>query len=351
MFLAVDHYEPKFGGADSELAMQRVTKWVEEYPRMAEGFPDADGRPPRYTWFFPYHEFEPALLRKLSTLCADGWGEIEMHVHHGDCARTPEALEGLLRECVDAYSELGVFVTLEEPPRRTYGFIHGMWALDNADPRYCGVTNEFQLLAATGCYADFSLPAPGKLQPKQVNSIYYVHDDPESSKSHDRGVEVEVGRPPSGDLMLVPGPIAIDWRATVRRLYPRIDMGEISETWLPDPARVKLWVDANVHVLGQDRWVFVKVFAHGAPDPSADVLVGEPMRRLHEHLAEHYNDGERFCLHYVTAREAYNIIKAAEAGKTGDPNDFRDFDIPPYANTRAASGNGSRQRDSGEGRG
>ncbi len=40
----------------------------------------------------------------------------------------------------------------------------------------------------------------------------------------------------------------------------------------------------------------------------------------------------RSGLHYVTAREAYNIVKAAEAGKSGDPNDYRDFEIPPPAN-------------------
>ena len=39
-----------------------------------------------------------------------------------------------------------------------------------------------------------------------------------------------------------------------------------------------------------------------------------------------------FRLHYVTAREAYNIVKAAEAGCSGDPNDYRDYLIPPPAN-------------------
>jgi hypothetical protein len=34
----------------------------------------------------------------------------------------------------------------------------------------------------------------------------------------------------------------------------------------------------------------------------------------------------------VTAREAYNIVKAAEAGKSGNPNDYRDFEIAPPAN-------------------
>ena len=34
-------------------------------------------------------------------------------------------------------------------------------------------------------------------------------------------------------------------------------------------------------------------------------------------------------LHYVTAREVFNLVKAAEAGKSGDPNPFRDFVLPP----------------------
>jgi hypothetical protein len=35
-------------------------------------------------------------------------------------------------------------------------------------------------------------------------------------------------------------------------------------------------------------------------------------------------------LHYASVREAYNIIKAAEAGKTGDPDQYRNFVIKPY---------------------
>src|SRR5260370_26512543 len=47
---------------------------------------------------------------------------------------------------------------------------------------------------------------------------------------------------------------------------------------------------------------------------------------------EHWWNRPPFRLHHVTAREAYNIVKAAEAGCHGDPNDFRDFLIPPPAN-------------------
>ena len=31
----------------------------------------------------------------------------------------------------------------------------------------------------------------------------------------------------------------------------------------------------------------------------------------------------------LTAREAYNIVKAAEAGRSGNPNDYRDFELAP----------------------
>ena len=61
---------------------------------------------------------------------------------------------------------------------------------------------------------------------------------------------------------------------------------------------------------------------------------------LSNQLDDMFSDLERnfkkspYCLHYVTAREAFNIVKAAEAGKTGNPNDYRDFFISPPANRK-----------------
>lgn len=59
-----------------------------------------------------------------------------------------------------------------------------------------------------------------------------------------------------------------------------------------------------------------------------DTLLGEPVDRMHQYLEQAYNDGKHHVLHYVTAREVYNIIKAAEAGKGGDPGAWRDFELP-----------------------
>ena len=96
----------------------------------------------------------------------------------------------------------------------------------------------------------------------------------------------------------------------------------------PTPARVDAWVRTAVHVEGRRNWVFVKVHTHGTQEPDMDTLLGPAMEVMHRHLEQHYNDGTSHVLHYVTARELFNIVKAAEAGLEGDPGQYRDFVLP-----------------------
>jgi len=49
------------------------------------------------------------------------------------------------------------------------------------------------------------------------------------------------------------------------------------------------------------------------------------MVRFHEELARQARENPHFHFHYVTAREAYNLIKAAEAGFTGTVQEARDY--------------------------
>jgi hypothetical protein len=54
------------------------------------------------------------------------------------------------------------------------------------------------------------------------------------------------------------------------------------------------------------------------------------MRRFHEALRGRCSESKgRLLLHYVTARELYNIVKAAESGAGGNPGAYRDFVIKP----------------------
>jgi hypothetical protein len=50
---------------------------------------------------------------------------------------------------------------------------------------------------------------------------------------------------------------------------------------------------------------------------------------MHRELCTRYNDGRDFVLHYVTAREMYNIAFAAMAGERGNPHEYRDYLLSP----------------------
>lgn len=331
MFCFVDHYEPGWGRPTREIETQRVRAWCERYPALADRHRDADGRPPQHTFFYPEEEYRPEHLDALSQLCADGYGEIEVHLHHDH--DTEQGLREKIERFVDVlHRRHGALPVDPRTGRPVFGFIHGNWCLDNSrsDGRWCGVDNEIVVLRDLGCYADFTLPsAPSDTQTAKVNAIYYATDDPDRPKSHDRGVDVRAGGTPSGDLMIVQGPLALNWRRRKWGLLPRIENADVRAGDPPVPERIDLWIRQHVHVVGRPDWIFVKVHTHGTQDRDIDTLLGDPVDRMFTHLESRYNDGQRHVLHYVTARELFNIAKAAEAGHDGNPGDFRDFMLPP----------------------
>jgi hypothetical protein len=73
------------------------------------------------------------------------------------------------------------------------------------------------------------------------------------------------------------------------------------------------------------------VWAHGIESPEdEDATLGPSFDRALTYLERHYNDGTHYVLHYVTAREAYNLVMAAVDGKRGDPTQYYDRTIPRY---------------------
>jgi hypothetical protein len=342
LFAVADHYEPCHGHPGLYVERERVARWLSDYPRLFAPFRDADGRPPRHSFFFPAEEYHAEHLDALRRLVAEGFGEVEIHLHHDN--DTSDRLRDTLRIFVDqlhSHGHLGSDAT----GAARFGFVHGNWSLDNSLPggRWCGVNDELRVLAACGCYADFTLPsAPSAAQTRIVNSIYYATDDPDAPRSHDGGEPVRVGGRPSGDLLLIQGPLTVRWPG--RRLFglcPVLENGNLGGSAHPTPRRVDAWVRTHVGVAGRPDWIFVKVHTHGCDPRVTPVVLGDPMVRLHHYLRERYNDGRRYRLHYVTAREMYNIVKAAESGATGDPSQYRDFVIGPPP----AAGGGAWQRD------
>ncbi|MCG8667898.1 MAG: hypothetical protein MI867_00670 [Pseudomonadales bacterium] len=328
MFCFVDHYEPMWINPDNiELERQRVDRWLNEYPGLFGHITDADGCLPKHTYFYPEEEYRQEHLDKIQKLCEMGYGEIEIHLHHED--DTSENLRKLLTNFANTlHVNHGALPKHPETGLPSYGFIHGNWVLDNSDPlgRYCGVNDELIILRETGCYADFTLPsAPNPAQTSTVNSIYYATDDPDKPKSHDKGVMVEVGKPASGDLMIIQGPLTLDWRKKKMGFMPGIDNGDMKTTMPPDEHRVDAWVNQHIHVKGRPNWIFIKIHTHGTQERDMDTLLGPPTVKMYEYLASKYNDGKDYVMHFVSSREMYNIIKAAEAGETGNPNEYRDY--------------------------
>jgi hypothetical protein len=337
MFCFVDHFEPQWGRVPYRQECARVERWHREYPLLCAQHRDADGRAPVHTFFYPAEEYRPEHLDPLVDLCRRGLGEIEIHLHHHN--DTEAGLRHSLRQFTRALVERhGCLPVDADTGQARWCFIHGNWALDNARPdgRYCGINNELIVLREEGCYADFTLPcAPDPSQTRTINSIYYASDDPQRPKSHDSGVAVRVGGEPAGDLMIIQGPLGLMWHSRKFGVLPRIENGDVRSAMPPTAERVNAWVRTGIHVQQRPEWVFVKVHTHGTQERDTDTLLGPPLHRMLRQLETEFNDGQSYLLHYVSARETYNIIKAAEAGKSGDPNLYRDFVIPRPAYQRA----------------
>ena len=389
LFCVADHFEP-FGwvtrdggggpaGVSREDRMALVETWAGQYPRSVEGVSDADGHPPRHTFFCSPDDYDETWMNRLVALCRMGHAEVELHIHHRNdtAASLKEKLTSfrdLLRDrhgLLGSWRRTGVGFQVSGVRRRTngeevsvavpssldvhsdiaYGFVHGNWALCNARPDgdWCGVNEELSVLNETGCYADFTYPsAPSPTQPIMVNSIYRAWDRPEG-RGQESGVAVatpevrshrsvvssqaaeEEDSAPRPSLMLIQGPLALDWRRRKWGFFPRIDNGGITHFNPPAPGRVDLWAKQHIHIGGRPEWVFVKTYCHGMIPSTSRVFLGGAMRRAHEHLQRRYNDGQGWSLHYVTAREMHNIARAAEDGLSGNPGEYRDYAIAPPA--------------------
>jgi hypothetical protein len=333
LFCFCDHFEPRWKRPSPEQALERVQRWTAGYPLLAGSFRDADGRPPRHSFFFPGEEYAPEYLDGLADICGAGLGEVELHLHHDN--DTPENLRREIASYLRLYAEHGHLSRQGE--RLMYAFIHGNWCLANArsDGRWCGIDAELPLLFDTGCYADFTFPAaPDESQPNRVNQIYWPDGDLARRRAYEHGRRARVGESFGDRLLMIEGPLALVVRASSHRPV-QIENADITGKTPGSPDRVRTWVRQNIHVAGRPEWVFVKVHTHGTQEAHADALLGNGARRLHEALAG-YNDGHRWSLHYVTAREMYNVAMAAMDGKQGNPADWFDYKLapPPVATIR-----------------
>jgi len=319
-FLFVDHFEPSHDQA-------RVRRWSSRYRALAARHRDRDGRPPQHTWFYPGEQSDPGIMTVLGDFTRDGLGEVELHHHHR--FESEQTLRVKLETAIAEFQRMGFLKTVDGQTH--FGFVHGNSGLDNSNgPALCGVPTELGLLRSLGAFGDFTFPSVYlDSQPPFVNAIYAAKDD-DQPKSYALRLPLSTLSDGSADLMMFQGPLvfALTWNPA--HLFFDLDDGNVHPSVPASPARVDRWVRAGVHVPQRPDWVFVKIFTHGvSSDEDEDVTVGASFDAALSHLERRYNDG-RYVLHYVTAREAYNLARSAAEGATGDPGPYFDRPIPRY---------------------
>ena len=169
VFVVANHFEPGVG----KQAAGPVDRWCKLASQTGLSLQDHDGTHFRHTYFFPAEQYDYASIEKLRALQVEGLGEVEVHLHHGvDKPDNAENTRYVLESFRDTLAYKHDCLSHENPaaPPR-YAFVHGNVALANsAGGRNCGVDSEMQVLAETGCYADFTLPsAPDQSQVPKIN--------------------------------------------------------------------------------------------------------------------------------------------------------------------------------------
>jgi len=330
-----DHFEPAIlpqnGSARASYGEQerRLEDWSRCYPRFIGDLRDHDDRPFVHTYFYPAEQYDRGLLQHLAAHCDAGWGEIEVHLHHG--LTHPDSAESERRQLIAFRNALAsehcslCYLDGSGPPR--YGFVHGNFALANSAGGYnCGVDSELQVLADTGCYADFTLP-PGLYHvahiPK-INSLYECIPPLHRRAAHRHGRDLQVGRAPAIFPLMIQGPLMLTLTHPDGRRITAVENGSLTVKNPPNLHRLGLWKKAGIRVKGRPDWLFIKLQCHGMDPRDKDVMLGATGRRFLRQLVDGAEQrSER--LHFASTREMVNIILAACDGREGNPGDYRDY--------------------------
>ncbi len=199
VFTIADHFEPSWS-PNGHLPVDEQRRALDRYHKLArqtgERLVDSDGKKFGHTFFYPAEQYHADLVDKIAEMQSEGLGELEVHLHHGieepDTARNlrDQLLE--FRDC--AAEEHRCLSRFEGEGEPKYAFVHGNLALGNsANGNYCGVDEEMQILADTGCYVDMTLAsAPDLSQVPMINQIYECAHPLDEAVPHRDGTNVEV---------------------------------------------------------------------------------------------------------------------------------------------------------------
>jgi hypothetical protein len=341
IFCVADHFEPAIlpgqgrKRAERNVQQERLEVWFREIPKAVREYRDAEGFPFRHTYFYPAEQYDPELVQGIAEHCHDGWGEIEIHLHHGAAGPdTADNTRNVLVQFRDALVSHGCLSQFQGKGGVRYAFVHGNFALANsAGNLYCGVDEEMQILSETGCFGDFTLPsAPNVSQTAKINSLYECALPLNRRAPHRKGRNLQVGHEPQTFPLIIQGPLMWDFSRRKNGIpVPAVENGELTTLRPPTMERLQLWRSAGIRVKGRPDWIFIKLHCHGMDPRDTEAMHGAPLRTFLRQLFEGRDVG-KYAAHFTTAREMTNIILAACDGKTGNPGEYRDYRLVPVRN-------------------
>ena len=346
-----DHFEPVFVGEDRQTRAdypeqeRRVENWCREYPRAVDSWRDEEGRPFAHTYFFPAEQYDKGLVSRLAEHCHAGWGELEVHLHHG--MEGPDTAENTRRQLEHFRDALvrhhSALCFIDGSSEARYAFVHGNFTLANSARGYaCGVDNEMDILAKTGCYADFTFPTAAfhPAQIGKVNSLYECELSLEMRAPHRKGCDLRVGRPPQIFPIQVQGPLMLDFHRTNHVLG--IENSALTGANPPSLRRLELWKKAAITVQHRPNWIFIKLHCHSMDPTQRESVIGGHMQKFLRELVGGAEQRQEI-IHFVTAREMVNILLAACDGREGNPAEYRDYRLKLRTSSSARQGDSKSQ--------
>jgi len=355
IFALADHFEPAIVPGDGQARApydeqeRRLERWCREYPKAIEPWRDSDGRPLAHTYFYPAEQYDRGHLERLADHCHAGWGEVEVHLHHGiRVADTAVNLRNTLIGFRDTLAfEHGCLSFAEGDPSPRFAFVHGNFALANSAAGFgCGVDEELQVLAEAGCYADLTFPT-NPFHPSQrakINSLYECGAPLTKRAAYRSGRDLTSGRAAEKFPLIVQGPLMPSFSGGSRL---RIENGSFTGATPPTLGRLQLWKQAIISVEGKPDWLFLKLHCHSMDPTQEEAVLGASFRNFLQSMVEGADQrGE--ILHFVSAREMVNVILAACDGREGNPGAYRDYRFKPWRNSASSVTAGSTSQTVGK---
>ncbi len=280
------------------------------------------GEQPRHTLLHREGPVERDAALQLAAICHEAACEVELHA--GPVYSTVDRLrEGLLRTTT-ALAEAGLLAR-DPDGAPTFAFYEEASAVEALG---CDRVDFAAMLRETGCYAHIEDPSAGSgADAAPTNSLYYTSTQPGNCARvcrrvyADREQRLGIER----ELLTVQRPLAIDWSRRRCGILPRLEAGILSPSDPPTVSRLETWLDCRISVKGRPNWLFITLINKGGIAEDALGSYFKQMRAFYDGISTLASLNPSIRFHYATAREAVNMIHAAEAAHSGDPAQFRDY--------------------------